>query len=110
MSRLKSDVDRNEYRPRQRPDCTHADTHIMPGLDVEKSVDPLTPAALKALRLAVSGSETGLGHHSDRSLARFLRAKKTVERAAENVNSYDALWSYLSLQMSCCKKNTPQIR
>ena len=58
--------------------------------DVEKFIDPLTPAALKALRLAVSGSETGLGHHSDRSLARFLRAKKTVERAAENVQRYDA--------------------
>jgi len=64
----------------------------------DDEVDPLTPEALKALRLAVSGKETGLEHHSDRSLARFLRAKKTVERAAENVKSYDAFRKEIGIE------------
>ena len=39
---------------------------------------------------AHAGDDAGLPHHSDRSLSRFLRAKKDVARAADQVQKFDA--------------------
>jgi len=36
----------------------------------DTGADPATPEALRALRKAVSGSESGFEHHTDRSLSR----------------------------------------
>eukprot|EP00285_Hemiselmis_virescens_P013692 CAMPEP_0173395782 /NCGR_PEP_ID=MMETSP1356-20130122/33345_1 /TAXON_ID=77927 ORGANISM="Hemiselmis virescens, Strain PCC157" /NCGR_SAMPLE_ID=MMETSP1356 /ASSEMBLY_ACC=CAM_ASM_000847 /LENGTH=262 /DNA_ID=CAMNT_0014354633 /DNA_START=110 /DNA_END=898 /DNA_ORIENTATION=+ len=57
------------------------------------SADPATAENLRLLRSSLSGSETGLQHHSDRSLSRFLRSKKTVDKAAALVLAYDAFVS-----------------
>lgn len=55
------------------------------------SEDPATAENLRALRLKISGDENGLSHHSDRSLSRFLRAKKTLEPAAKLLGKYEEL-------------------
>jgi hypothetical protein len=85
------------------------------------SEDPATAENLRALRLKISGDEngkrpfplfctahdplqrgwtknmtvvcgaSGLSHHSDRSLSRFLRAKKTLEPAAKLLGKYEEL-------------------
>eukprot|EP00961_Rhodomonas_salina_P292737 3933169-Rhodomonas_salina.3 len=60
--------------------------------------NPASPENLAALRKAVSGSETGLPHHDDNSLSRFLWAKKTVERAAGLVTAHDEFIAKHNLQ------------
>ena len=51
--------------------------------------DQVTAESLRQLRSAVSGDENGLPHHSDRSLSRFLRAKKDIARACKQVKAFD---------------------
>lgn len=58
---------------------------------MDPATDPATANNFRALRTAVSGDPNGLTHHTDKSLSRFLRAKKNVEAAAKLLIAYEDL-------------------